>query len=213
MNMMSTQKNNEYYVKKFLYPNGTLKNKLNIRDKEKLQNIEYIGSAARAVVLLKNKPKIKTIKELQFVHKAMFGWLYPWAGQIRDYNLSKDNYQFLEGDRQEFGIQNINELLKKKSKLTHLTNLDYAELLDEINYLHPFREGNGRSSKVFLQCLAANHGQVIDFPRKNDEMIAAQNTADIEKISKLIRIQNLYSRKAAFGQLESIQTDNEPHKD
>lgn len=44
-------------------------------------------------------------------------------------------------------------------------------------------------------------------------MIAAQNTADIEKISKLIRIQNLYSRKAAFGQLESIQTDNEPHKD
>jgi len=129
--MMSTQKNDEYYVKKFLYPNGTLKNKLNIRDKEKLQNIEYIGSATRAVVLLKSKPKIKTIKELQFVHKAMFGWLYPWAGQIRDYNLSKDNYQFLEGDRQEFGIQNINELLKKKSKLTHLTNLDYAELQAE----------------------------------------------------------------------------------
>ena len=48
--MMSTQKNDEYYVKKFLYPNGTLKNKLNIRDKEKLQNIEYIGSDTRAVV-------------------------------------------------------------------------------------------------------------------------------------------------------------------
>ena len=138
----------------------------------------------------------------------MIGWLYDWAGKIRDYDLSKNGYGFLEGDRQEFGIQNINNKINQKNELHTLNNKDYAELLDELNYLHPFREGNGRSTKLFLQCFAANHEQVLDYPRKNNEMIEAQNNADIDKISKLIQVQNSPSREAAFQQLKYLQTNN-----
>lgn len=205
---MSKQEDDQYHENRFLYKNGTLKNKLGIKNTKDLSNVEYLGSASRALVLIKKQPEIRSINELQAIHKVMFGWLYDWAGKIRDYDLSKNGYGFLEGDRQEFGIQNINNKINKKNELDTLNNKDYAELLDELNYLHPFREGNGRSTKLFLQCFAANHEQVLDYPRKNNEMIEAQNNADIDKISELIQVQNSPSREAAFQQLKYLQTNS-----
>ena len=205
---MSKQEDDQYHENRFLYKNGTLKNKLGIKSTKDLSNVEYLGSASRALVLIKKQPEINSINELQAIHKVMFGWLYDWAGKIRDYDLSKNGYGFLEGDRQEFGIQNINNKINQKNELHTLNNKDYAELLDELNYLHPFREGNGRSTKLFLQCFAANHEQVLNYPRKNNEMIEAQNNADIDKISKLIQVQNSPSREAAFQQLKYLQTNN-----
>ena len=205
---MSKQEDDQYHENRFLYKNGTLKNKLGIKSTKDLSNVEYLGSASRALVLIKKQSEINSINELQAIHKVMFGWLYDWAGKIRDYDLSKYGYGFLEGDRQEFGIQNINNKINQKNELHTLNNKDYAELLDELNYLHPFREGNGRSTKLFLQCFAANHEQVLDYPRKNNEMIEAQNNADIDKISKLIQVQNSPSREAAFQQLKYLQTNN-----
>ena len=205
---MSKQEDDQYHENRCLYKNGTLKNKLGIKSTKDLSNVEYLGSASRALVLIKKQPEINSINELQAIHKVMFGWLYDWAGKIRDYDLSKNGYGFLEGDRQEFGIQNINNKINQKNELHTLNNKDYAELLDELNYLHPFREGNGRSTKLFLQCFAANHEQVLDYPRKNNEMIEAQNNADIDKISKLIQVQNSPSREAAFQQLKYLQTNN-----
>ncbi|PAB57300.1 hypothetical protein A3Q24_00190 [Lactobacillus johnsonii] len=205
---MSKQEDDQYHENRFLYKNGTLKNKLGIKNTKDLSNVEYLGSASRALVLIKKQPEIRSINELQAIHKVMFGWLYDWAGKIRDYDLSKNGYGFLEGDRQEFGIQNINNKINQKNELDTLNNKDYAELLDELNYLHPFREGNGRSTKLFLQCFAANHEQVLDYPRKNNEMIEAQNNADIDKISELIQVQNSPSREAAFQQLKYLQTNS-----
>lgn len=205
---MSKQEDDQYHENRFLYKNGTLKNKLGIKNTKDLSNVEYLGSASRALVLIKKQPEINSINELQAIHKVMFGWLYDWAGKIRDYDLSKNGYGFLEGDRQEFGIQNINNKINQKNELDTLNNKDYAELLDELNYLHPFREGNGRSTKLFLQCFAANHEQVLDYPRKNNEMIEAQNNADIDKISELIQVQNSPSREAAFQQLKYLQTNS-----
>src|SRR5699024_6825304 len=103
---MSKQEDDQYHENRFLYKNGTLKNKLGIKNTKDLSNVEYLGSASRALVLIKKQPKIRSINELQAIHKVMFGWLYDWAGKIRDYDLSKNGYGFLEGDRQEFGIQN-----------------------------------------------------------------------------------------------------------
>jgi cell filamentation protein len=118
----------------------------------------------------------------------MFGWLYDWAGQIRDYELIKGDTEFLEYTRIKFGIEEIDEKMRQLASRKELANTDYAFLLDRLNYLHPFREGNGRSSKLFLQAFAANHGQVIDYPRSNKELIIAQNNADINQIAKLIKI-------------------------
>ncbi|OYS20871.1 cell filamentation protein Fic [Lactobacillus taiwanensis] len=178
----------EWYRKKFLYPNGTLKNKLNITDPTELAQREYRGSAVRALAFLRKNKKITSVEDLKKIHKIMFGWLYSWAGQIRDYELTKGETEFLEYSRIKFGIEEIDEKMKQLASKKELANTDYAFLLDRLNYLHPFREGNGRSSKLFLQAFAANHGQVIDYPRSNKDLITAQNNADINQIADLIKV-------------------------
>ena len=178
----------EWYRKKFLYPNGTLKNKLNITDPTELAQREYRGSAVRALAFLRKNKKITSVEDLKKIHKIMFGWLYNWAGQIRDYELTKGETEFLEYSRIKFGIEEIDEKMKQLASKKELENTDYAFLLDRLNYLHPFREGNGRSSKLFLQAFAANHGQVIDYPRSNKDLITAQNNADINQIADLIKV-------------------------
>lgn len=178
----------EWYRKKFLYPNGTLKNKLNITDPTELAQREYRGSAVRALAFLRKNKKITSVEDLKKIHKIMFGWLYSWAGQIRDYELTKGETEFLEYSRIKFGIEEIDEKMKQLASKKELENTDYAFLLDRLNYLHPFREGNSRSSKLFLQAFAANHGQVIDYPRSNKDLITAQNNADINQIADLIKV-------------------------
>lgn len=186
--MSEEPKDTEWYRRKFLYPNGTLKNKLNIKDAAELAQKEYLGSAVRALAFLRKNKKITSVEDLKKIHKIMFGWLYDWAGQIRDYELIKGDTEFLEYTRIKLGIEEIDEKMRQLASRKELANTDYAFLLDRLNYLHPFREGNGRSSKLFLQAFAANHGQVIDYPRSNKELIIAQNNADINQIAKLIKI-------------------------
>lgn len=186
--MTDEVRDTEWYRKKFLYPNGTLKNKLNITDAAELAQKEYLGSAVRALAFLRENKKITSVEDLKKIHQIMFGWLYDWAGQIRDYELIKGNTEFLEYTRIKFGIEEIDEKIKQLTAKKELADTDYAFLLDRLNYLHPFREGNGRSSKLFLQALAANHNQVIDYPRSNKELIMAQNNADINRIAQLIKV-------------------------
>lgn len=185
--MTDEVRDTEWYRKKFLYPNGTLKNKLNITDAAELAQKEYLGSAVRALAFLRENKKITSVEDLKKIHQIMFGWLYDWAGQIRDYELTKGDTEFLEYTRIKFGIEEIDEKIKQLTAKKELVDTDYAFLLDRLNYLHPFREGNGRSSKLFLQALAANHNQVIDYPRSNKELIMAQNNADINRIAQLIK--------------------------
>lgn len=194
--MNEAEKDSEWYRQKFLYPNGTLKNKLNITDAAELAQKEYLSSGIRAVAFLRKNKKITSVEDLKKIHKIMFGWLYDWAGQIRDYELVKGETEFLEYSRINFGIEEIDKKIQQLSSKKELANVDYAFLLDRLNYLHPFREGNGRSSKLFLQAFAANHGQVIDYPRSNKDLIIAQNNADIDQIASLIRV-NAKAKKAA----------------
>ena len=192
--MIEERKDTEWYRRKFLYPNGTLKNKLNIKDAAELAQKEYLGSAVRALAFLRKNKKITSVEDLKKIHKIMFGWLYDWAGQIRDYELIKGDTGFLEYTRIKFGIEEIDEKMRQLASQKELANTDYAFLLDRLNYLHPFREGNGRSSKLFLQAFAANHGQVIDYPRSNKELIIAQNNADINQIARLIKVKSKSKR-------------------
>lgn len=192
--MIEERKDTEWYRRKFLYPNGTLKNKLNIKDAAELAQKEYLGSAVRALAFLRKNKKITSVEDLKKIHKIMFGWLYDWAGQIRDYELIKGDTEFLEYTRIKFEIEEIDEKMRQLASQKELANTDYAFLLDRLNYLHPFREGNGRSSKLFLQAFAANHGQVIDYPRSNKELIIAQNNADINQIARLIKVKSKSKR-------------------
>ncbi|QNQ82070.1 cell filamentation protein Fic [Lactobacillus sp. PV037] len=193
--MIKEVHDSSWYHHHFLYETGALRNKLHITDPKKLQEREYMGSAVRALTFLRKKETITSIEDLKTIHKIMFGWLYEWAGVIRDYQLLKEETQFLEPSRIPFGMSEIDTKLAQLRKKDKLTAQDYAFLLDRLNYLHPFREGNGRSSKVFLQALAANHQQVIEYPRTNEELIAAQKNADIAKIASLLKIEDAAEEK------------------
>lgn len=193
------------WISKTLYSNGVLKNKLHIHDAAELEKKENELSARNALFLLQKKPQIKDINDLKKIHQFLFGELYDWAGKYRPGNFSKNGYQFFDFTRFDFAEKDINSMLHKHPKTTLLSAKDYAELLDAINFMHPFREGNGRSCKIFLSAYAANHGQMIDYPRKNEEMIQAQNEANIDQIAKLIKVENTPSRNRTLQLLASQQ--------
>lgn len=183
---------------KFLYPNGVLKNKLEITDDQKLHALSYKTAAKQAALIYKAKPKIKTIDDLNVIHKIMFGSLFSWAGITRNYNLtktSKVNGEYITTQFLEYQVLNQGEIMIN-NELANLSDgpvspQHYANLLDSINYLHPFREGNGRSTKCFLQCLAQNHGQAIDYDRDQEKFITAENASDIDSLAKLLQIEEL----------------------
>src|SRR5699024_5952861 len=122
---------------KFLYDNGTLRNKFAIKNADELSLIEYRGVAEREVALLQQQPKIKSFEDLQTINKFLFGWLYDWAGELRNYYISKAGFDFLEYDRFDNAIKYINDEIVRLNKKKQPTIEDYAALLNDLNYIHP----------------------------------------------------------------------------
>ncbi|GAA0712771.1 hypothetical protein GCM10008904_26310 [Paraclostridium ghonii] len=114
---------------------------------------------------------------LKSIHKFIFGDIYEWAGTIRTVNISKGN-QFC---RSEFIEEQMISIMRKLEKENYLENLTIEKLADrlayyigEINAIHPFREGNGRSQRMFIECLALRSGFQLDFAKiSNEEMLRA----------------------------------------
>lgn len=179
------------WIEDTLYSNGVLINKLGIHNQQLIEQLEYEETAVAAVRILQHKPKINDISQLAKIHKLMFYKIYDWAGKYREGNFQKNGYEFLDCGRFDYAEMDINNLIQKKKAKKKLVALDYAEMLDMINFMHPFREGNGRSTRLFLQCLAANHGQRIDYPLQNDQMIVAQENADVNAIANLIVVEDI----------------------
>lgn len=173
----------------FEYNNGTLKNKLHEFNSDKLAEIEYRRVTYVGAKILKNpEVKIESFRDLQKIHYLMFSLLYEWAGEIRDYNLTKGNTDFLPVNFLKEGIDEVNRMLNTINLSKQPNVRDYAVLLDRLNFLHPFREGNGRSTKVFITKLALNHHQKLDFYPNSDKMIDAFNKADIKGISQQLSL-------------------------
>lgn len=160
----------------YVYP-GTrvLINKLNIKSPDKLQHSETNLSINRCAELL-NKP-IKgnfDLEHLKNIHKHIFQDVYSWAGKIRTVDIAKQD-KFAPVDRIE---PYSNFLFKQLQKENHLKGLPAdkfseraAYYLGEINALHAFREGNGRTQREFIRELAANAGHELDFRHTtSDEM-------------------------------------------
>lgn len=88
-------------------------------------------------------------------------------------------------------IENINDDLVRVNAQNKLSVTDFAELLDKINYLHPFREGNGRSTKLFLQLLGANHNQLVDFAQQSSQVLDDLNSANIQQLGKFLIVKDV----------------------
>lgn len=153
-------------------------NKFGIRDEEKLAEIEAQITFAKAAILEKNP----IIGDLDFehykeIHEFLFCDLYEWAGTVRCVNISKKRTNFLEASF-------IDDTAKKcfaKVKQGYFENISFelfakriAEFYNEINYIHPFREGNGRVQRIYFAELIRRYGYDINFSDiDTDELMIA----------------------------------------
>jgi toxin-antitoxin system, toxin component, fic family len=154
-------------------------NKLDIRDEEELASVEAALTLAN-IGLLEQEPLEGHFDFAHYraIHKFLFGELYEWAGEIRTVNLSKKGTQFVPADEiEQVGNAIFNRLVEMNffcdegidTFVEHIT-----EFYCDTNRLHPFREGNGRTQRVFLTQLIRHAGYDIDFSNVDmDELMIA----------------------------------------
>lgn len=154
----------------------TLINKLGIKDDSELKSSEALITAYKAASLI-NEPLahnfgFENYKEL---HRVLFEDLYEWAGKPRTISLSKKATVFTAPER----IDELGGLIfARLKKLDYFTKLSPNEFISEIadtyhslNMLHPFREGNGRTERVFFVQLIRNAGYDIDYSKLNSDLL------------------------------------------
>ncbi|AAF84466.1 cell filamentation protein Fic [Xylella fastidiosa] len=147
---------------------GVLRNLLGISDQGWLDKIESTLSFLRTSELRERPVKGKfDLAHLQEIHNRLFQDVYDWAGQIRQVEISKGNTMFAQQIAIQSAAQQIFGQLAKERFLCGLDAEEFSkragDYLGEINVLHPFREGNGRTQREFIAQLAQRAGYRIDW--------------------------------------------------
>ena len=175
--------------------NGLLRNLADIKDEKVLLAFESLKVTKRVEELIENPLKIKDSNSLLKIHHHLFQDVYEWAGQVRTVNISKDGKPFFDAERFHLGFQYIDNLIseyrkiKKSDKPALAKRL--AEILDNVNFLHPFRDGNGRTQREFLRLLALDKGIKLNLnPPDNksvyEKYMKGTVNSDIEILTELI---------------------------
>jgi cell filamentation protein len=143
-------------------------NKLNIRDSSKLKEVEGRITFAKTMELEKESLKDGFNEDdYRAIHKAIFEPLYDWAGEYRTIDISKKGTFFAE-----YNIvpELLRKCLERMRNLDYFRGLSFDEFIEEIvdiycstNFIHPFREGNGRTQRVFITQLIRYNGYEISF--------------------------------------------------
>ena len=175
------------------YPGTTiLINKFDIRDEEKLNEIESVLSSARYAECL-NTPQSATFdfEHYKAIHRFLFSDLYDWAGEVRTVNISKKGTQFTPAEN----IEHQTELIFKRLKeCNYFKGLPHSEFVEEIvdfycitNALHPFREGNGRTQRAFLTQLIHNAGYDIRFADMDTELLMIATIQSAQGVTDMLK--------------------------
>ena len=141
---------------------GVLRNRLGIGDREELARAEAALTASRLYDLQRGHlPGRYDLEHLRSFHHVIFGDVYDWAGELRTVSIGRGGLFCLPQHLVLFGEEAFGRL----ARADHLRGLSrdafvgrLAELLAEINFLHPFREGNGRTQRAFVAQLARDAG-------------------------------------------------------
>ncbi|MBF0776448.1 cell filamentation protein Fic [Streptococcus azizii] len=159
-----------------------LENKLGIRDSLELAKIEEKASKEKAKRLFEEQlladKKAGTFETLAFIHRFLFEDIYDFAGRVRDVNIAKGGFRFAP-------LMYLHTSLEMIDKMSQCTFDQIIEKYVEMNVAHPFREGNGRSMRIWLDHLLKSElGQVIDWSLvdKEDYLLAMERSPirDIE---------------------------------
>ena len=158
-----------------------LDNKLGITNQIELARAEEKISKQKAKQLFDsgdiNKVEIGTFKGLSFIHNYLFCDIYPFAGIMRTVNISKDDFRFAPLMYLEVSLKNIDSMAQ--------SNFDeIIEKYVEMNIAHPFREGNGRATRIWLDLMLKKEiKQVIDWNKVDkDEYLSAMKRSVVKDI-------------------------------
>ena len=174
---------------------GMLRNLVNVTDFNTLLLIESGAVAKRIAELQENPIKIKDSSTLLDIHKYLFQDIYSWAGKIRTVEISKGDKPFFPLSHFRNALMFINALIEEYRKIDRndksLLAHKLAEILDNVNYLHPFREGNGRTQREFLRLLAVEKGLSLNLnPPDNidiyERYMSGTINGNVEQLTTLI---------------------------
>jgi len=145
---------------------GLLRNLQDITDPDVLLFVESGAVIKRLQELYENPMKIKGIDSLFEIHRYLFQDIYVWAGKKRTVEISKDGKQFFPTSHFDNALRYIDQIIAEFTKIPRdnkkLFAEKLAEILDNVNYLHLFREGNGRTQREFLRMLALEKGLILN---------------------------------------------------
>lgn len=159
-----------------------LENKLGITSSPELAKAEERISKKKAAELFENGVldtlEAGTFASLKAIHKYLFDEIYDFAGELRTVKIAKGNFRFVPLMYLEAALANID-------KMPQSTFDEIMEKYVEMNIAHPFREGNGRSTRIWLDCIFKKEiGKVVDWSKvdKEDYMLAMERSPikDIE---------------------------------
>jgi cell filamentation protein len=153
----------------YCYPpdHRVLRNKLNLRDAAQLDYFE------RELVAERTAQGIPSgdfdLAHLRAIHRHLFRDVYDWAGELRTVEIAKGGNQFQFRQYIGTGMADVHRRIVAAGYLRNLSGRAFAdkagEIIGDINYVHPFREGNGRTQALYLEALARQAGHPIDLTR------------------------------------------------
>lgn len=169
---------------------NTLVNKLNIKDSSALENYETSVIGLKLMALNKKGITGKfDVSHFVDIHKFLFEDIYPFAGLFRNENIAKDYFQFAEWEYIESELTRLLDELKKENFLANISKEDFAKRLAyywaELNVLHPFREGNGRTTREFLRQLALKNGYILNLQNVDAQSLLSASIKSIIDTSAL----------------------------
>ena len=172
-----------------------LKNKLNITDEVELSKIEEKITKLKALELYDsgkiNTIEVGTFKGLAQIHNYLFSDIYDFAGKMRTVNIAKGNFRFAS-------VLYLKDILKTIDTMPEDNYDNIIKKYVEMNVAHPFREENGRSTRIWLDLiLKKNLGQVVDWSKvEKQDYLLAMERSPIKDTEINILLKNALTDKA-----------------
>jgi len=174
---------------------GLLRNLQDITDPDVLLFVESGAVTKRLQELYRHPIKIKGIESLFEIHRHLFQEIYIWAVKKRIVEISKNGKQFFPTSQFDNAFGYIDQLIGEFKRISKenkkLLAEKLAEILDNVNYLHPFREGNGRTQREFLRLLALEKGLTLNLNPPDNKSVYERYMkgtieSDVKTLTELI---------------------------
>jgi cell filamentation protein len=175
------------------YPGTTvLINKFDVRDEQGLFEIEAV-LVSKKLAELEQHPigGAFDFEHYMALHRFLFEDLYDWAGNVRVVNISKKGTSFCPAEQVIQQADSTFEYLKEQNCFSELPHSDFVRKITDFycstNYLHPFREGNGRAQRAFISQLIRHAGYDIDFADIDDDLLMIATIQSAHGVTDLLK--------------------------